>query len=116
MSGQYYQGDVMFTPVKGRVRALRRLHPDSAGRYVMARGEANGHVHIIYDEPGVELFETATGQRVVVSDHPFIVWHVDEASGQPTGEHDPMTLPAQAFEVGIQTDWMPQTRLERRWD
>lgn len=97
MQIQYRQGDVFLTRVADheitRMRRLRR----SAGRLVLARGEATGHAHAVASDQA-ELYGGPEGRRFLRLVEPARLEHE---------EHAPINLPAGLYEVKRQREYSP---------
>lgn len=99
----YRQGDVLVHPIDrseipaGLVPAAR----DARGRLVLARGEATGHAHVV-SGAGVTLW-TLPDQT-----EPSILL-IDGYGRLGHEEHGPIPLPAGAYRVVRQREYLPGT-------
>ena len=96
----YRQGDVLLVTTDGLLADTARPVRREAGRVVLARGEATGHVHAI-DSPLAELFEEQDGRlylRVSAGDEPVRLTH---------DQHDAVALPPGVYEVRRQREYAP---------
>ena len=82
----YQQGDVLIESVPSVPMDAEAVLP-SAGRYVLAEGEATGHAHAVRDE--IDLAENDGVLYCVANDH-FTVVHE---------EHNPISVPPGVYRV-----------------
>lgn len=88
------QGDVYFVKVEELPQHFKTLNPEKEG-YVLARGEATGHVHVIEDIENVSLYES-DGTLYLRIESPVPVKHP---------EHKPISLDRGIWRVGIQREY-----------
>jgi hypothetical protein len=97
----YRQGDVLLVPVAEHELPQQSwpLPRDAAGRLVLAFGEATGHAHAI-SAPDAELLtdRAEVDRRFVRLASEAILTHE---------EHDPIVLPAGAYQVVRQREYHP---------
>jgi len=89
------QGDVYFVKVEEVPRKLTPISPEKEG-YVLARGEATGHAHLIEDIENVSLCR---------GDDDFLYLRVDSPVQVVHPEHKPITLEPGFWRVGIQLEY-----------
>jgi len=102
------QGDVLVVEVDAIPDDARRLEPDD-GRVVLAYGEATGHAHAIRAAGAALLERQGETARYL---------HLDAPASLEHEEHAPIELPAGAYRVVIQREYVPAspaTRTTRDW-
>lgn len=97
---QLRQGDVLLRQMAQSTllsSTLERVEPDENGRLVLARGETTGHYHSL-PYGGAVLYRDSDGSAAVLDvktdsklEHLFGL--------TPTGEHDPVEVPAGLYQV-----------------
>ena len=99
----YRQGDVLLMPISAEavpsvaVAASR----DRAGRFVLARGEATGHAHVIVG-PDVRLL-------TLPDDVDEMFLEIMTRARLAHEEHGPITVPAGWYRVVRQREYLPGT-------
>jgi hypothetical protein len=98
MVPHYRQGDILLVAVPAIPEDARPL-PRDRGRIVLALGEATGHAHAIAD-PLAILVETELAGRFlhVLAEGGVLLRHE---------EHEPLLLPAGAYQVRRQREHVP---------
>lgn len=97
MSLHYRQGDVLVVAVDAVPESARPV-ARSAGRLVLAEGEATGHAHAITSPDAILLRDEETDQRFLRLAAGAILGHE---------EHAPILLPAGTYEVRRQREYVP---------
>ena len=70
-----FQGDIMFKRVEKMPAGLKKHKPEN-GQYILARGEATGHNHVVTAEPTVQLYDDpTTGGMYLVVNNPTEAVH-----------------------------------------
>jgi len=87
----YRQGDVFLARCRILPKNARRLE-----HTILARGEATGHCHRVIGN--AELYERDG----------TLYLKVNEQAELRHQEHDPITLPMGAYEIGIQKEYQPE--------
>jgi len=98
---QYVQGDVMFIPRKPRMTRSVKTRSVQGDGLIVARGEQSGHIHVLPAED-IRVVETEAGQQFIEIIKKTAMKHLNEKTGQPTGEHEDRKLPAGTYEVRMQ--------------
>ncbi|MDQ7909758.1 hypothetical protein RB614_35080 [Phytohabitans sp. ZYX-F-186] len=93
---QYRQGDVLVVAVERLPDGLTPVARED-GAVVLAHGEATGHRHAIR-EPHAELLEGRGERFLRIAGGPARLVHE---------EHDPIVLPAGAYQVIRQREYQP---------
>ena len=88
------QGDVFFSKVRAIPQSVTRVSRSERG-YIIAKGEATGHAHVIDDD--IELYEK-DGVLFVKTENTVEVRHE---------EHRPVTLDPGIWKVGIVREYDP---------
>lgn len=105
------QGDVLLLPM-GWPTTLpitpehKKVAADEHGRLVLAEGESSGHRHL-FREIGVCLLRReGVSDQVITLIDPAALLH-DQGAGEyvPTGDHDPIDVPAGTRVVRVQREW-----------
>ena len=106
--GLLRQGDILLVQAK-RVPRHARLVEREAGRLVLARGEATGHLHAV-SEPDAEL-------RLSADDRLFLVVHGIQPASFVHEEHATILVPPGRYEVRRQREYVPavRRRARERW-
>jgi hypothetical protein len=97
MSLHYRQGDVLVVAVDAVPESARPV-ARSAGRLVLAEGEATGHAHAITSPDAVLLHDEETNRRFLRLAAEAILGHE---------EHAPILLAAGTYEVRRQREYAP---------
>lgn len=97
MKKQIQQGDVLAVQVPELPAGAKRV-PAKDGIYVIAEGEATGHMHVVPDIVDVDLFEH-DGVLYLMVGADVQLAHVQGLTGQKA-EHEPVTVPPGMWEVG----------------
>lgn len=88
------QGDVYFVKIEKVDEPVVSCSPEKEG-YVLAKGEATGHAHLIEDVESVKLYQ---GEE-------FLYLKVDKPVKVVHPEHKPITLEPGLWRVGIQLEY-----------
>lgn len=104
----YRQGDVLLVALASLPLAAAPV--DAQKIVILAHGEATGHMHVMN---AATVEELRTEKPVPVFD-----WHAErflrvqvttalrhEKAGQPTGEHDTLSIPAGDYAIVPQSEW-----------
>lgn len=105
---QLAQGDLLFVQAAAEDFKGTAVPRDEFGRYILARGEATGHVHAI-DAPEVEILER-DGVMYLKVDAPSEVRH-ETAPKVLTQEHGTVTLAPGTWALKRQFEWDMGARL-----
>lgn len=105
---QLAQGDLLFVAVPAEDFRGEPAPKDEYGRYILARGEATGHVHAI-DAPEVEIVKR-DGVMYLKVDAPSEVRH-ETAPNVLTMEHNTVTLQPGTWQLKRQFEWDMGARL-----
>ena len=99
----YRQGDVLLVPTKSRKSLFCKPTIKFRGRVILARGEKEGHTHVLENATVYELF----GKETIVVDEPTPLVHQ---------EHETIMIPAGEYEVIQQREYVPQERPRKVYD
>lgn len=102
---QLRQGDVYLCQVAAEIdtTGLDRIRPEQ-GRYVLARGEATGHIHALHASRA-RLFRDVIGLLLVV-DRAVKLRHGDPAKAWQ-GDHGDVYVPPGQYRVTIDREYEP---------
>jgi hypothetical protein len=97
----YRQGDVLLVPVDGTQVPVGALPAplDRRGRYVLARGEATGHAHVVAGPSIRVLADPADPEQLYVE--------VPAHSRLTHEEHGPISVPNGVYRVIRQREYVP---------
>lgn len=103
----YRQGDVLFIPVKNKIKItedmLRETERRDKNRVVIEYGEVTGHAHAFYTPETVEVVNPTAGQRIL---------NVLKESELKHEEHSTIKFPEGQYEIRRQREFDPiQERL-----
>lgn len=106
---QYRQGDVYLFPVEHVELEDAKVVPLDRGKVILAYGEVTGHAHCIDvdEQSAVQLFELATGQRVLVVEQDSVPLRHGTIPGGP-GDHETLTVARGQYDVRIASEYSPQ--------
>ena len=108
LNQQVAQGDLLFVPVDDAEFSGTPVPRDTFDRYILARGEATGHLHAI-DSPDVEIKERG-GVMYLKVGAPSEVRH-ETAPKVLTMEHGTLTLKPGTWKLNRQFEWDQGARL-----
>lgn len=90
---KFQQGDVIIKNTA--IPSGSQRVPGTKGGFVLAKGEATGHSHVIKDD--IEMYEK-DGVLYIRADKPVIVFHE---------EHQPLEIPQGTYEIRIVREYDP---------
>jgi hypothetical protein len=108
-SKQIAQGDLLFVAVDTEEFRGEVMAKDEFGRYILARGEATGHVHAVAESPSVEIVERGGNLYLKVLEDTEVTH--ETAPKVLTMEHGTVTLTPGTWQLKRQFEWDQGARL-----
>lgn len=101
---QWVQGDVFIEEIsnapKANGKAEKKAVAPENGKFVLAYGEATGHLHAVEAIPGVALYDMGDGSRMLVNE-------TDGTIALTHQEHATQHFAPGAYKVTIQREYDP---------